>query len=283
MAPINNQDHEEAEVESSLPRILIVEDDVNMLDFISTNIRGEGYNALCAINGKEALKILESQPVELIVSDVMMPEMDGIELCRKIKNNIDYSHIPVILLTAKGNSDAELEGIESGADAYVVKPFKWKHLTALVKNQLEIRNKLKEKFNQQPLVDIGTIATNTHDKKFIESITQIVESRIDDYRLSVEELSRELAMSRSTLHKKLKAITGHVPNEFIRLIRLRTAAKLLISGEYNISEVGYRTGFNSPSYFSRCFIQQFKLTPSEFLEKYKNGHAEQVSELFATD
>src|SRR5690606_5913753 len=133
-------------------------------------------------NGKEALKILESQPVELIVSDVMMPEMDGIELCRKIKNNIDYSHIPVILLTAKGNSDAELEGIESGADAYVVKPFKWKHLTALVKNQLEIRNKLKEKFNQQPLVDIGTIATNTHDKKFIESITQIVESRIDDYR-----------------------------------------------------------------------------------------------------
>lgn len=283
VAPINNQDHEEAEVESSLPRILIVEDDVNMLDFISTNIRGEGYNALCAINGKEALKILESQPVELIVSDVMMPEMDGIELCRKIKNNIDYSHIPVILLTAKGNSDAELEGIESGADAYVVKPFKWKHLTALVKNQLEIRNKLKEKFNQQPLVDIGTIATNTHDKKFIESITQIVESRIDDYRLSVEELSRELAMSRSTLHKKLKAITGHVPNEFIRLLRLRTAAKLLISGEYNISEVGYRTGFNSPSYFSRCFIQQFKLTPSEFLEKYKNGHAEQVSELFATD
>lgn len=268
---------------ATLPGILIVEDDVNMLDFISTNFKGEGYNIYCAVNGVEALKVLEAQPVELVLSDVMMPEMDGMSLCKKIKNSIDYSHIPVILLTAKGNSDAELQGIESGADAYVVKPFKWKHITALVKNLLENRNKLKEKFNRQPLADISSITTNTHDKKFIETIINIVESRIDDYRLSVEELSKELAMSRSTLHKKLKAISGHVPNEFIRLVRLRTAAKLLISGEYSISEVGYKTGFNSPSYFSRCFIQQFKLTPSEFLEKYQNNDIDHMNELFIKD
>ncbi|MFT3902189.1 MAG: two-component regulator propeller domain-containing protein [Niabella sp.] len=275
----NSEDNADA----ALPGILIVEDDLNMLDFIATNLKGEGYHTFCAVNGAEALKILEVQQIELVLSDVMMPEMDGMALCGKIKSSIDFSHIPVILLTAKGNSDAELQGIESGADAYVVKPFKWKHITALVKNLLEIRSKLKEKFDRQPLADINTITTNTHDKKFIELIINIVETRIDDYRLSVEELSRELAMSRSTLHKKLKAVTGHVPNEFIRLVRLRMAAKMLISGEYNISEVGYKTGFNSPSYFSRCFIQQFKLTPSEFLEKYHNGGVERINELFIKD
>ena len=133
------------------------------------------------------------------------------------------------------------------------------------------------------MADIGTITTNTHDKKFIETITNIIEARIDDYRLSVEELSRELAMSRSTLHKTESNVTGHVPNEFIRLVRLRTSRQALISGEYNISEVGYETGFNSPSYFSRCFIQQFKLTPSEFLEKYQNGGVEYMDELFIKD
>lgn len=270
-------------VDSALPRILIVEDDVNMLDFISANFKSEGYHALCAVNGLEALKILEVQPVELVISDVMMPEMDGMALCKRIKTNFDYSHIPVILLTAKGNSESELEGIESGADAYVVKPFKWKHITVLVKNLLETRTKLKEKFNHQPLAGIATITTNTQDKKFIEKITNIIESRIDDYRLSVEELSRELAMSRSTLHKKLKAVTGQVPNEFIRLIRLKAATRLLVSGEHNISEVGYKTGFNSPSYFSRCFIQQFKLTPSEFLEKYQAGTVAHLDEMINPD
>ncbi len=281
--PIQSAETEEDTVEGSQPAILIVEDDINLLDFISANFKGEGYHTLCAMNGIEALKILEVQPVELVVSDVMMPEMDGMALCKKIKTSIDYSHIPVILLTAKGNSEAELEGIESGADAYVVKPFKWKHITVLVKNLLDTRNKLREKFNRQPLAGIGTITTNTQDKKFIETITEVIESRIDDYRLSVEELSRALAMSRSTLHKKLKAITGQVPNEFIRLIRLKAAAKLLVSGEYNISEVGYKTGFNSPSYFSRCFIQQFKLTPSEFLDKYREGNTPPLDELIHPD
>lgn len=273
------EEHED----TTLPGLLIVEDDWNMLDFITTNFRTEGYNIFSATNGVEALKILKGQPVELVISDVMMPEMDGIALCSQIKNNIDYSHIPVMLLTAKGNSDTELQGIESGADAYVVKPFKWKHITALVRNLLETRSKLKEKFSQQPLADIDTITTNVHDRKFIETITEIVGKRITDYRFSVEELSREMAMSRSTLHKKVKAITGHVPNEFIRLIRLRTAARLLLSGAHNISEVGYMTGFNSPSYFSRCFIQQFKLTPSEFLDKYQNKDVRQMEQLFASE
>ncbi|GAB3020176.1 hybrid sensor histidine kinase/response regulator transcription factor [Niabella terrae] len=275
-------DADQAEGEG-LPGILIVEDDVNMLDFVSANFRSEGYHIYCAVNGREALSILKHQSVELILSDLMMPEMDGLELCKTVKGHLDYCHIPVILLTAKGNSDAELQGIESGADAYVIKPFKWKHLTALVKNLLETRSKLKEKFNQQPLAGIATITTNSQDKELIETLTRIIENRIDDYRLSVEELSREMAMSRSTLHKKLKAITGQVPNEFIRLIRLKAAARLLISGAYNISEVGYKTGFNSPSYFSRCFIQQFNMTPSEFLDKYRNGELDDLKVFMSRD
>jgi AraC-like DNA-binding protein len=172
------------------------------------------------------------------------------------------------LLTAKGNTDAEISGIESGADAYITKPFKWKHVAVVIKNLLESRARLKNKFTRQPFADVNTLTTNTHDKKFVEKLINIIEERITDPQLSVEELSREMAMSRSSLHKKLKAMSGHVPNEFIRLIRLKNAAKLLLSGEHNISEVGYLTGFNSPSYFSKCFMQQFNLTPSEFAEKH---------------
>ncbi len=250
--------------------VLLVEDNLNMLDYLSSSLKAEGYHTICAINGEEALQLLETSNADIIISDVMMPEMDGITLCRHVKTNIKSSHIPIILLTAKSNSDTEIQGIESGADAYIMKPFKWKQLTATIINLLDSRAKLKEKFGGQPFADANVLSTNTHDKNFIERITKIIEDRIDDYQLSVEELSKELSMSRSTLHKKLKGISGYVPNEFIRLIRLKNAAKLLISGEYNISEVGYKTGFNSPSYFSRCFIQQFKLTPSEFVDKHNS-------------
>lgn len=249
------------------PAILVVEDDLSLQAFLAKSLRAENYKSLCAANGAEALRLLETHSVELILSDVMMPEMDGIAFCRQVKSNIQYSHIPLVLLTAKGNSDAEIAGIENGADAYITKPFKWKHLTVVMKNLLDSRAKLKSKFTQQPFADVATLTTNTQDKKFIEKLIAIIEERMTDSQLSVEELSREMAMSRSSLHKKLKAMSGHVPNEFIRLIRLKHAAKLLLGGEHNISEVGYLAGFNSPSYFSKCFLQQFGVTPSEFSEK----------------
>jgi len=256
--------------------ILVVEDDASLLEFISKNLKAENYRSIRAANGVEALRMLEVNSVDLIISDVMMPEMDGIEFCKQVKNNINYSHIPFILLTAKGNSDAEIAGIENGADAYLIKPFKWKHVTVVIKNLLESRVRLKSKFTQQPFADVDTLTTNTHDKKFVEKLISIIEERITDHQLSVEELSREMAMSRSSLHKKLKAMSGHVPNEFIRLIRLKNAAKMLLSGEHNISEVGYLTGFNSPSYFSRCFMQQFTVTPSEFVEKH---HSKKITDI----
>ncbi|MCD2423033.1 response regulator [Niabella pedocola] len=255
------------------PTILVVEDDLNMLDFISASLKAEGYHTCCAINGKEALGILQARQIELVLSDVMMPEMDGITLCRRIREQISSSHVPVVLLTARSTTDAELQALESGADAYIMKPFKWKQVRATIKNLLETRARLKEKFSAHPFVEADTLYNNPSDQVFIEKITAIIEERLDDYQLSVEELSKAVAMSRSTLHKKLKAISGNSPNEFIRVIRLKESAKLLLSGKCNVSEAGYRTGFNSPSYFTKCFTLQFGVTPSEFVEKYLSDHA----------
>jgi Signal transduction histidine kinase len=255
------------------PVILVVEDDPSMLDFISKSLHRESYSNICASNGMEALQMLEKHSVQLIISDVMMPGMEGIEFCRQVKNNINYSHIPLVLLTAKSNSESEIAGIENGADAYITKPFKWKHVTVVIKNLLLTRERLSNRFAQQPFTDVNALTTNAHDAAFIEKLVAVIQSRITDPQLSVEELSREMSMSRSSLGKKLKAMSGYVPNEFIRVIRLKQAAKLLLHGGHSISEVGYMTGFGSPSYFSRCFVHQFKVTPSEFVEKYKNKQA----------
>jgi len=266
--PIVHQDvAAEVEDNDERPVVLVVEDDVSLISFIVNALKEEGYKSIQAGNGVEALKLLENNAVDIIISDVMMPEMDGLEFCRNVKSDINYSHIPLILLTAKSNSESEIAGIENGADSYIIKPFKWKHVSAVVKNLLSSRDKLRNKFSQQPLADANSLTTNSSDKKFLEKIIAIIEERITDPQLSVEELSREMAMSRSSLHKKLKSMSGHVPNEFIRLIRLKHAARLLLSNEYNVSEIGYMVGFNSHSYFSKCFYQHFKLTPTEFLEK----------------
>lgn len=249
--------------------VLVVEDDPSLLDFLSRSFAAEGYYTIRAKDGQEALKQLDNHQVDLVISDVMMPVMDGIELCKIIKNNIAYSHLPVVLLTAKTNTDAEIQGLENGADAYIAKPFKWKQLSLIVKNLLELQSNLKLRFAQSPLEGTEILISGNRDKKFLNKITGIIEARISDPQLSVEDLGREVGLSRSSLYKKIKAQTGHVPNEFVRLIRLKAAAKLLVEQEYTISEIGYMTGFNSHSYFSKCFYTQFKLTPTEFAEKYK--------------
>lgn len=208
-----------ADADEGRPVVMVVDDDASLAEFIAKSLHGEGYRTLSCRNGSEASQQLETATVELIVSDLMMPEMDGIELCRRVKTNIANSHIPFILLTAKGNSDAEIAGIESGADAYITKPFKWKHLAATAKQLLESRQTLKRKFGNYPFADVESLTTNNHDKEFLETLTAIIEKRLTDSQFSVEELGREMAMSRSTLHKKLKGISGQPPNEFIRLIR----------------------------------------------------------------
>jgi DNA-binding response OmpR family regulator len=249
--------------------VLVVEDDPALLDFVYKSLIEDGYHAIKAVNGSDGLSQLENNHVDIIISDVMMPVMDGIAFCATIKKDINYCHIPVILLTAKTNSDAEIEGLESGADAYIQKPFKWKQISLITKNLLDLRANLKLRFAQHPFETSDILPSGSRDKKFMDKLTKAIEDRIADPQLSVEELGKEVGMSRSSLYKKVKTMTGHVPNEFIRLIRLKYAAKLLSENEYNISEIGYLVGFNSHSYFSKCFYQQFKQTPSEFMENGK--------------
>ena len=251
-----------------LQTVLLVEDDVSLLKFLSQSFVAEGYRVIKAKNGAEALKQLDKHQIDMVISDVMMPVMDGISLCKAIKGDINYSHLPVVLLTAKTNTESEILGLESGADAYIAKPFKWKQLSLVIKNLLELQHNLKQRFAQNPFEGIDILTAGGGEQKFLDKITKIIEDRISDPQLSVEDLGKELGLSRSSLYKKIKAKTGHVPNEFVRLIRLKAAARLLVQQEYNISEIGYMVGFSSHSYFSKCFFAQFQLTPTEFLDNY---------------
>lgn len=253
--------------DQDLPVVLVVEDDAGILSFLEQSFSGAGYFVVSASNGKEALTLLEEQPVDLMVSDLMMPVVTGLELCTAVKQDVRYSHIPFVLLTAKGNREAEIEGIEAGADAYILKPFKWKHLLAVVRNLTETREKLRLHYAEQPQTEASVLSTNTADLEFIQRVVALIEERMMDTQLSVEELSKSLAMSRSNLHRKLKSLTGHLPNELIRLVKLKHAARLLLNGGHTIAEVAYLSGFNSPSYFSKCFQQQFKLTPKEYTDQ----------------
>ncbi|MFD2888703.1 hybrid sensor histidine kinase/response regulator transcription factor [Chitinophaga cymbidii] len=270
---------EDVVMDDGKPLVVVVEDDAAILTFLAKSFQAGGYNVMKASNGKMAMPVIEANAVDLIVSDIMMPEMDGLELCRLVKTNIHYSHIPFVLLTAKGNSEAELQGIETGADAYIMKPFKWKHVAAVVKNLLESREKLRLRFSEQPNSDVSVLATNSRDQQFMEKVVSIIEERIIDPQLSVEELSKDMAMSRSSLHKKLKSLSGYVPNELIKLVRLKHAARLLQTTDHSVAEVAYMTGFSSPSYFSKCFLQQFKLSPKEYADKKPRPDAQDLEDL----
>lgn len=277
--PQQQQRYEEASMDDERPVILVVEDDVSIQTFLAGSFHDNGYNVVKAANGKAAMQLIEAHSIDLVISDIMMPEMDGLELCCQVKTSIAYSHIPFVLLTARGNSDSELKGIEAGADAYIMKPFKWKHIAAVVKNLIASREKLRVKFSEQPNSDVSVLATNSRDKAFMEKVVSIIEERIIDPQLSVEELSRELAMSRSNLHKKLKSLSGYVPNELIKLVRLKHAARLLQAGDHTVTAVAYMTGFSSPSYFSKCFLQQFRVTPKEYADKNVKPGTQDVEDL----
>ncbi|GAA0537490.1 two-component regulator propeller domain-containing protein [Chitinophaga japonensis] len=283
LPPASADGGEETAPDNGQPLILVVEDDREIQTFLTKSFQSGGYNVVKADNGKAAMEMIAANDVDLVISDVMMPEMDGFELCQVVKSNIQYSHIPLVLLTAKGNSEAEIRGIETGADAYIMKPFKWKHIIAVVKNLLSSREKLRLKYSEQPNSDVSVLATNSRDKQFMEKVVSIIEARIIDPQLSVEELSKDMAMSRSSLHKKLKSLSGYVPNELIKLVRLKHAARLLQAGGHSIAEIAYMTGFSSPSYFSKCFQQQFRLTPKEYADKNAGPGMQDLDDLIGRE
>lgn len=246
------------------PVILLVDDNEDILDFLSSDL-GDKYNVIKSTNAKDALNILNGEMVNLVISDVMMPEMDGFQLCKLIKTNIDFSHIPVILLTAKNTLQSKIEGLEHGADAYIEKPFSPEYLHVQISNLLINRNKIKEYFANSPLAHIKSMAHSKADEDFLEQLNNLINENIENPDLDVEHLAKKMNMSRPTFYRKIKVVSDLTPNELINLARLKKAAELLSEGNLKIYEVAGMVGYNSQTNFGRSFLKQFGLTPRDYV------------------
>ncbi len=256
--------------ETAKATILYVDDNIELLENIS-NYLSDNYNVIVAPNGKIGIEMANNYHPDIIISDIVMPLMDGIEMCNALKNDINTSHIPIILLTAKGDSDSQIEGIESGADHYIPKPFNVKLLSLTIKNLIDSREKLRQLFINNQFPNPKDITTNSKDAEFLERLIQYVETHIEEYELNTNYLAQTLNMSRSTFFRKIKAITGTTGKEFIDSIRLKKAAQLLISSGMNISEVAYAVGHSNPQYFSKWFKAHYKVSPSEYILQHKTS------------
>jgi DNA-binding response OmpR family regulator len=249
--------------------VLIVDDSDDVRKYLS-NLLENYYTISSASNGEEGIKTATENMPDLIISDIMMPSMDGIEFCRRIKSEWQTSDIPVILLTAKASFDSKLEGLGIGADDYLTKPFQSKELFIRIKNLLEQRKRLREKYsadlNQIPQIS----EMNDADQEFIHKAHDVIQMNIDKTSFNTENLAKELFLSRSQLHRKMIAITGQAPGEFIRTIKLNEAAKMLLGKKLTVTQVAYEIGFSSPAQFSRAFSKQFNCLPSEYSARNKN-------------
>ncbi len=257
---IENNDLKET---SKIYKILIIEDDEEIRSFLNEQLKNS-FTVLTSSNGSQGLEIANKEQPDLIICDIMMPEMNGFDVTKNLKSNFHSSHIPIILLTAHSSIEHQVEGIEAGADAYIVKPFSTKYLMARIVKLIEQREKLQHKFSQEPGLGLTTISTTDKDKQFIEKIHAIIEKNLDNSEFSVETFAQAVHLGRTMLYKKVKGITGYSPNEYVRVIRLKRAAELLRTTDLNVSEIAYKVGFNDPFYFSRCFKEQFSLSPIQF-------------------
>jgi len=247
-----------------MPVILIVDDEDEILDLLERILYNK-YTVLRASEGQMAIRKLTEECVQLVVSDVMMPGMDGFELCKAIKSNFDFSHIPVILLTAKNTIQSKVAGLELGADAYIEKPFSKDYLLAQISSLIANRIMVRDYFASSPLVHIKSMAHSRADEKFLELLNETICANMEDEQLDVEKLARILAMSRITLYRKIKAISNLTPVELINITRLKKSAELLAEGSYKIYEVAAMVGFSSQSNFARNFHKQFNMTPTDYM------------------
>ena len=251
--------------------ILIVEDNIELLDYLRLELSKE-YKVFVAGNGKDGVKMAKETLPDAIITDVVMPEMDGFAFCKAIKTDASTSHVPVLMLTARTTIENRIEGIENGADAYMVKPFDLKLLKLRLSQLITSRQLIFDKFFGAISGADEKINSNSIDKEFIQKLLDYINENISDSNLSVEELASQLKLSRSQLYRKIKAITGQTVNEFIRKIRLERAKQILDSGRGNISEACFSVGFSSPSYFSKCFKAHFGILPSEIEVKKDTKH-----------
>jgi DNA-binding response OmpR family regulator/nitrogen-specific signal transduction histidine kinase len=246
--------------------ILILDDSLEIRNYVSS-IFENTYKVLTTNNGKNGLDIAIETIPDIVISDIMMPVKDGFTFTKNLKEHPLTSHIPIILLSAKNLVDDKLEGMEVGADAYLTKPFSSQLLRATVENLIENRRKLQQRFSQEVFLLPKDMAISSSDEKFLENLQKVLDNKLTSSNFSAESFSNEMNVSRMQLHRKLKALTGQSTTEFIRGQRLKLAAKLMRENKISISEIGYTVGFNDPSYFTRCFKNEYGVSPSEFYSK----------------
>jgi DNA-binding response OmpR family regulator len=249
--------------------ILLVEDDLDILNFLET-VFSDKYKILKANNGDSGWNLVYGNFPDLIISDIMMPGLNGIQLCNKVKTTIETSHIPVILLTARVSVEHEIEGLETGADDYIHKPFHPSLLQLKVQKIIESRELLKHKFFKGVSFVAKEMTVTSADEKFLQKAMDYVKENLTVSDFSIEKMCSEIGVSRVNLYRKLKALTNQVPTEFIRIIRLKQAAYLLDQNKLNISEIAYHVGFNSHQYFSNSFQKYFNMSPTEYAAMRQN-------------
>lgn len=252
------------------PCLLLVDDHDEILDFLVDDLQ-EQYQIVTASNGREALERLVDERIQLIVSDIMMPGIDGYALCKAVKSDLDHCHIPIILLTAKNTLQSKILGLEFGADAYVEKPFSPEYLQVQIANLLANRNKLREYFASSPLAHIKTMAHSKSDELFLDKLNELIQEKLNNPNLDVEHLADAMCMSRPTLYRKIKAISDLTPNELINIARLKKAAALLAEGGLKIYEIAEMVGYSSQTHFGRNFHKQFGRSPSEYMDDLKKS------------
>jgi DNA-binding response OmpR family regulator len=248
------------------PIVLLIDDNEDMRQYVRS-ILGDQYMLFDAVNGEAGLNQARAFIPDLIISDVMMPVMDGYETCRRLKKDEKTSHIPVILLTAKTSLRSRIQGLETEADLYLSKPFVPQELLLNIHNLIQSRRKLRERYNRQVVLKPSEISINSTDELFLKRLMKVVEENYRDENFSVEQLSEEVGMSRSQLHRKLQALTNESASQFIRSFRLQRAMQLLRKNHASISEIAFAVGFSSHPYFNRCFHEEYGCTPSSVVEK----------------
>lgn len=246
--------------------ILIVEDNPDMLHFIENCLKNE-YLTDISESAKEAIEFMELKPYDLIITDIMMPDMNGIEFTKQLRDDINFSHIPVILLSARTDNNTKIDGLSAGADVFIEKPFSTSFLKAQIASLLANRKTILEAFNRSPLTSYSILTTNKNDQDFLNRLNEEINKNISDSDFSIESLTDKLFISRSNLQRKLKVICGYTPGDYLRTYRLKRASQLLLENGMRVNEVAFEVGFSSASYFTKCFVKQFGMLPKEFVKE----------------
>ena len=244
--------------------ILIAEDDMDIVELLSLYLSGEGYRILSAVDGQQALTLMETQKVDLAILDIMMPGMNGYDLLREIRK---HWNLPVLILSAKDLDTDKILGLNLGADAYIDKPFSMDLLLTQVTNLLNNRSNMRAYYFNSPIANIKSMAYTKADEKFLKKLNDIIDSHINDVNLDVDMIADLMNLSRPTLYRKINGLSNVTPNELIKISRLKKAAELILQGDMRIYEIAEAVGFNSQSYFSRAFSKQFNMSPSQYAKE----------------